>query len=110
VAYVTADELVAILGPGADPDRAELAATAVSDWIDERTGRSWGESDPFAGPVPARVHQLALNGAMRLYHGPEAPYGIVGAASDMASELRRVRTFRDVMSGRTGPRSVPSVV
>lgn len=95
MAYVTAAELVAILGPGADPERAELATVAVSDWIDERTGRSWGDADPFAGPVPARVHQLALNGAMRLYHGPEAPYGIVGAASDIPMRVGGIMAALD---------------
>jgi hypothetical protein len=93
--YVTVDELVAILGPNADPDRVELAAKAVSDWIDARTGRAWGDADPFAGPVPDRVHQLALNGAMRLYHGPEAPYGIVGAASDIPMRVGSIMVALD---------------
>jgi hypothetical protein len=95
VAYVTTDELVAILGPGADRARADLAATAASDWIDERTGRSWSGSDPFAGPVPARVHQLALNGALRFYHDPEAPYGITAGTSDLPMYMRSLMTDAD---------------
>ena len=76
--YVTVDELVAILGPGTDTARASLAAAAVSEWIDARTGRRF--DDPFAGGVPARIHQLALNGALPFYHEPEAPYGVIAAS------------------------------
>jgi hypothetical protein len=93
VLYVTADELAAILGPGADPGRVELAATAVSEWIDARTGRRF--DDPFAGPVPARIHQLALNGALRFYHDPEAPYGVIAASSDVPMYMRGLMTDAD---------------
>jgi hypothetical protein len=91
--YVTADELVAILGPGADRARCELAADAVSEWIDMRTGRRF--DDPFAGPVPARIHQLALNGATRIYHDPEAPFGVIAASSDVPMYMRALFTDAD---------------
>lgn len=90
MAYVTAAELVAILGPGTDLDRAELAAVAISDWIDAKIGLG-----PTIDPPPPRVHQLALNGAMRLYHGPEAPYGIVGAASDIPMRVGGIMAALD---------------
>jgi hypothetical protein len=98
VAYVELDELVAILGAGADTARAELAATAASDWIDTRTGKpSGGWADPFLGGVPARVHQLALNGALRFYHDPEAPYGIVGDSRELPMYMRNLMTDADAL-------------
>jgi hypothetical protein len=93
VLYVTTDELVAILGPGADRARADLAGAAVSEWIDARTGRRF--DDPFAGPVPARLHQLALNGALRFYHDPEAPYGVIGGPADVPMYVRNLFTDAD---------------
>jgi hypothetical protein len=97
MAYVTVDELVKILGAGADLDRAQVACDAVTEWIDTRTGRTWGSSDPFAGPVPARIHQLALNGALRFYHDPEAPYGVIGGPQDMPMYMRSLMTDADAL-------------
>jgi hypothetical protein len=97
VAYVTVDELTAILGPGADTARAQLAADAVTEWIDTRTGRTFGPSDPFAGPVPARIHQLALNGALRFYHDPDAPYGVIGGPADVPMYMRSLMTDADAL-------------
>jgi hypothetical protein len=95
VLYVTTAELTQLLGAGTDPARAELACSAVSEWIDTRTGRRW--DDPFAGPVPARIHQLALNGAARFYHDPEAPYGVIAASSDVPMYMRGLMTDADVL-------------
>ena len=93
--YVTVDELVGILGPGADRARADLAASAISEWIDARTGRQF--DDPFAGPLPTRIHQLALNGALRFYHDPEAPYGVVGGPADVPMYMRSLMTDADAL-------------
>ena len=92
MAYVTVDELLKVLGPGADQGRAQLAADAVTEWIDMRTGRRF--SDPFVG-VPARVRQLALNGALRFYHDPDAPYGVVAGTSDVPMYMRSLLTDSD---------------
>lgn len=89
MAYVTVAELTAILGPGTDSARAQVAADSVSDWIDARTGTT------FAAPVPARIHQLALNGALRFYHDPEAPYGVIAASSDVPMYMRGLMTDAD---------------
>ena len=86
--YVSVDEVVAILGTGADAGRAQVAATAASDWIDARTGRTFGDPDP----VPERVHQLALNGALRFYHDPEAPYGVIAGTTDVPMYMRGLMT------------------
>lgn len=97
MAYVTADELVALLGPGTDPARAQLAADAISQYIEARTGRSWAASDPFTGPVPDRIHQLALNGAARIYHDPEAPFGVIHGAQELPMYMRSVFTDADAL-------------
>jgi hypothetical protein len=101
VQYVTVDELVAILGPGADRARADTAASAISEWIDTRTGRSFGAGgdpfDPLAGAIPARIHQLALNGALRFYHDPEAPYGVIGGPADVPMYMRSLMTDADAL-------------
>jgi hypothetical protein len=89
MAYVTVAELTAILGPGTDTARAQAAADSVSDWIDMRTGQA------FIAPVPARIHQLALNGALRFYHDPEAPYGVIAASSDVPMYMRGLMTDAD---------------
>ncbi len=89
MAYVTVAELTAILGPGTDAARAQVAADSVSDWIDARTGTT------FVSPVPARIHQLALNGALRFYHDPEAPYGVIAASSDVPMYMRGLMTDAD---------------
>jgi hypothetical protein len=97
-AYVTTDELVAMLGTGADVARAELAALSTCDWIDARTGKPpGGWNDPFLGGVPPRIHQLALNGAMRFYHDPEAPYGIVGDTREIPMYMRSLMTDADAL-------------
>lgn len=95
--YVTVDELVAILGPGADRARLAVAADAITEFIDRRTGRSWGSSDPFAGPLPASVHQLALIGALRYYHDPEAPYGVVQGGEGIPMYMRSLMTDADAL-------------
>ena len=97
MAYVTAAELVALLGPGTDPARAELACNAISEWIEARTGRSWAGADPFAGPMPDRVHQLALNGAARMYHDPEAPFGVIHGAQELPMYMRSLFTDADAL-------------
>jgi len=89
MAYVTLAEVTAILGPGADAARAQTAIDAVTEWIDSRVGHS------FSAPVPARVHQLALNGALRFYHDPEAPYGVIAASSDVPMYMRGLMTDAD---------------
>jgi hypothetical protein len=97
MAYVDADELVAILGSGADTARAEMAATAASDWIDARTGVDAGAWDDPTNGIPARIHQLALNGALRFYHDPEAPYGIVGDTRELPMYMRSLMTDADAL-------------
>ncbi len=89
MAYVTLAEVTAILGPGADQARAQTAIDAVTEWIDTRTGTT------FSAPVPARVHQLALNGSLRYYHDPEAPYGVIAASSDVPMYMRGLMTDAD---------------
>jgi len=88
-AYVTVAEITAILGPGTDAARAQMAADAISDWIDARTGTT------FSPTVPARIHQLALNGALRVYHDPEAPFGVIAASSDVPMYMRNLFTDAD---------------
>jgi hypothetical protein len=97
MAYVDVDELVALLGPGTDTGRAQLACNAMSEWIETRTGRSWGSSDPYAGPPPERVHQLALNGAARMYHDPEAPFGVIHGANELPMYMRSLFTDADAL-------------
>jgi len=89
MAYVTLAEVTAILGPGADAARAQTAIDAVTEWIDTRAGA------PFSAPIPARVHQLALNGSLRFYHDPEAPYGVIAASSDVPMYMRGLMTDAD---------------
>lgn len=98
--YVTVDELAAILGPGADLDRAGVAAAAASDWIDARTGRTFGAGGSIWSSdttVPDRVHELALIAATRFYHDPEAPYGVVGTSADVPMYMRSLMTDSDAL-------------
>jgi hypothetical protein len=97
MAYVTVAELTAILGPGADTARAQLACDAMTEWINVRTGRDFSGSDPFAGPMPERVHQLALNGAARMYHDPEAPFGVIHGAQELPMYMRSLFTDADAL-------------
>lgn len=85
--YVEVAEVVKIAGPGADADRAQVAVTAASDWIDARLGVV-----DRLDPVPARVHQLALNAALRFYHDPEAPYGVIAGTGDVPMYMRSIAT------------------
>lgn len=84
--YVTADDLIAILGDGADVARATTAAWAACEWVDARLG------GPVVDPPPARLNQLALNAGLRFYHDPEAPYGVIGGSADVPMYMRSLMT------------------
>lgn len=96
--YVTAADIVDLLGSGTDPDRAATSAAAACEWVDARAG------EPFLDPVPARVTALALNAAVRFYHDPEAPYGILGGSSDVPMYMRTLMTDAEplLLGLRTG--------
>ena len=92
VLYVTTDEPVDT-GPGADRAR-RISRRVGLEWIDARTGRRF--DDPrVTGICPRWIHQLALNGAMRMYHDPGA------------SSRRRPRTFRMYMRSLFTDRPAP---
>jgi hypothetical protein len=86
MAYVDAAALVAVLGQGADPDRAATAAAAACEWVDARAGTT------FTDPVPARITQLALNAGLRFYHDPDAPYGVIGGSADVPMYMKSLMT------------------
>ena len=87
--YATAEQLAATT-PGLAPDRADLALTAASDYVD---AVCFGVTDPATGlppdpgsfddPPPARVVSATLIAAARFARDPEAPYGTVGGIGEV---------------------------
>jgi hypothetical protein len=89
VPYATPDQLAATT-PGLTPERADLALTAASDYVDAVV---FGVLDPATGlppdpahfddPPPARVVQATLIAAARFARDPESPWGTVGGIGEV---------------------------
>lgn len=79
MSYALIADLEPFLGGALDNERAQRALDAATEHIDAVCGQT------FTDPVPASIEQACVQVAVRYYRDPEAPFGVIQAATEGAS-------------------------
>lgn len=79
MAYAEVADLEPYLGGALDAERAQRAIDAAGEHVDGVCGQT------FADPVPAAIEQATVQIAVRYYRDPEAPFGVIQAATEGAA-------------------------